>query len=177
MRLLFHRASRSLAIVVTVGMLALLLGAAPVVDGGTSRAHPNWAWPVDGARTIVRPYAAPPTPYTAGHRGVDLRAGSAGVDVRAPTDGVVHFAGVVVDRPLVTVRSGHVLVTVEPVEPVVAEGDRVRAGEVIGTLQPGHCRAAACVHVGVRVSGEYVSPLLYLGGLRRAVLLPLGGAT
>ena len=90
----------------------------------------------------------------------------------AESFGVVHFAGVVVDRPLVTIRSGALLVTVEPVDPAVSEGDRVEVGEAIGTLMPGHC-PRACVHLGVRLAGEYVSPLLYLGGLQRAVLLPL----
>jgi murein DD-endopeptidase MepM/ murein hydrolase activator NlpD len=87
--------------------------------------------------------------------------------------GIVHFAGVVVDRPVITVRSGQLLATVEPVAPLVAAGDTVEAGQVIGVLEPGHC-ATACVHLGVRLAGEYVSPLLYLGGLQRAVLLPLG---
>lgn len=133
----------------------------------------GWRWPVDGPRVVERPYRAPPSPYGAGHRGVDLAATGYGVEVRAATSGVVHFAGVVVDRPVITVRAGQVLATVEPVTPLVAEGDAVDAGQVIGMLLPGHC-PAPCVHLGVRVAGEYVSPLLYLGGLQRAVLLPLG---
>lgn len=158
---------------ILLGMLVLAGGAAPVVDGGVSRAHPGWAWPVDGPRTVIRPFSAPPTPYAAGHRGVDLTALGAGAAVRAATSGVVHFAGVVVDRPLVTVRAGDVLVTAEPVSPTVEAGELVSAGDVIGTLEAGHCGPRACVHIGVRVGGQYVSPLIYLGGLRRAVLLPL----
>ncbi|BAU32878.1 membrane protein [Microcella alkaliphila] len=165
--------SVAILLAIAFGMLAAPTSAAPVIDGGVSRAHPDWAWPVDGVRTVVRPFAAPPSPYAAGHRGVDLAAPGAGAVVRAATHGVVHFAGTVVDRPVVTVRSGHLLVTVEPVEPSVEAGDWVRAGDAIGLLQGGHCAATPCVHLGVRVDGEYVSPLLYLGGLRRAVLLPL----
>jgi len=141
-----------------------------------STRDPGWAWPVDGARIVERPFLAPAEPWSAGHRGVDLRAPGAGSEVRAAMGGVVHFAGVVVDRPVITVRDGQLLVTVEPVEPLVVEGQRVTAGEVIGTLLPGHCGDAderVCVHLGVRLAGEYVSPLLYLGGLQRAVLLPL----
>ncbi|MDO9591394.1 MAG: peptidoglycan DD-metalloendopeptidase family protein, partial [Microcella sp.] len=118
------------------------------------------------------PFAAPLTPYGVGHRGVDLGAMEHEAIVVAVTSGVVHFAGVVVDRPVVTVRQGQVLATVEPVEPLVAAGDLVQAGDVIGVLQPGHCHQP-CVHLGVRVAGEYVSPLLWLGGLQRAVLLPI----
>ncbi len=144
-----------------------------VAPAEAAPAQPGWVWPVDGARVVVRPYLAPATPYAAGHRGVDLAAVADGDAVLAVTSGVVHFAGVVVDRPVITVRTGQVLATVEPVTPLVAAGDQVEAGQVIGVLEPGHC-ARPCVHLGVRVAGEYVSPLLYLGGLQRAVLLPLG---
>jgi len=130
-------------------------------------------WPVDGPRVVIRAYLAPPTPYGAGHRGVDLAALAHGVEVRAVMSGVVHFAGVVVDRPVITVRAGQVLATVEPVTSLVREGDRVESGDVIGLLEPEHCMRP-CLHLGVRLAGEYVSPLLYLGGLQRAVLLPLG---
>ena len=143
---------------------------------GASVRDPGWAWPVDGARIVDRPFVAPAEPWSPGHRGVDLSAPGAAAAVRAAMGGVVHFAGVVVDRPVITVRDGQLLVTVEPVEPIVVEGQRVEAGEVIGTLLPGHCGgsgARVCVHLGVRLAGEYVSPLLYLGGLQRAVLLPL----
>ncbi|UTT61809.1 peptidoglycan DD-metalloendopeptidase family protein [Microcella humidisoli] len=147
-------------------------GAALAAPGAVDPAAPGWVWPVDGPRIIVRPYLAPATPYAAGHRGVDLGASGSGAEVVAVTSGIVHFAGVVVDRPVITVRQGQVLATVEPVTPLVAAGDRVEVGQVIGLLEPGHC-ARPCVHLGVRVAGEYVSPLLYLGGLQRAVLLPL----
>jgi len=149
--------------------------ASPVTVASTvsAPAAPGWIWPVAGPRVVERPFLAPPTPYGAGHRGVDLAATGISVEVRAVTSGIVHFAGVVVDRPVITVRTGQVLATVEPVTPLVAIGDAVIAGQVIGVLEPGHC-VRPCVHLGVRVAGEYVSPLLYLGGLQRAVLLPLG---
>lgn len=131
-----------------------------------------WVWPVSGPRVVLRAFVAPSTAYGPGHRGVDLSAPAPGVEVVAVMSGVVHFAGVVVDRPVITVRQGQVLATVEPVDPLVSQGDVVQAGDVIGVLQPGHC-ARACVHLGVRVAGEYVSPLLWLGGLQRAVLLPM----
>jgi len=131
-----------------------------------------WSWPVAAPHPIARPFIAPETPYAAGHRGVDIRA-SAGSDVRAPADGVVHFAGFVVDRPVISIRhAGGVLSSFEPVEPIVATGDRVTRGDVIGTLLPGHC-ASPCLHLGARIDGGYVNPLLFLGGLERAVLYPL----
>lgn len=165
-------------------LLVLLLLALAGPTGSRAAASPapslresGWVWPVDGPRIVERPFVAPAQPWAAGHRGVDLGAPTVGAEVRAARAGTVHFAGVVVDRPVITVRAGQLLVTVEPVAPLVAEGDRVEAGQVIGTLLPGHCAsspiAPPCVHLGVRLAGEYVSPLLYLGGLQRAVLLPL----
>lgn len=171
---------RSLA---TLAVLALVLASGPAAaaaapplasDAAVSQPAPGWEWPIDGPRVVERPFVAPPTPYGAGHRGVDLRAESAGAVVRAATGGVVHFAGRVVDRGVVTIRSGPLLVTVEPVTSAVAVGDVVAPGDPIGELEPGHC-STACVHLGVREAGVYVSPLRWLGGLRRAVLLPLDG--
>lgn len=133
---------------------------------------PLWEWPVPAPHAIARPYIAPETPYSAGHRGLDIRA-EAGIEVRAPADGVVHFAGFVVDRPVISIRhAGGVLSSFEPVEPFVATGDRVTRGEIIGILLLGHC-ATPCLHLGARIDGEYVNPLLFLGGLEHAVLYPL----
>lgn len=131
-----------------------------------------WAWPVAAPHPIARPYLAPATPYAAGHRGIDIRS-APDAEVRAPADGVVHFAGVVVDRPVLSIdHGGGVLSSYEPVETVLRKGDAVRRGQVIGTLRAGHCASGACLHFGVRLDGEYVSPLLFLGGQPRAVLLP-----
>lgn len=175
-----RRAHRTALSPLVLGLvLVLVLGAphpAATADRAPSAAAPRvsgWVWPVDGPRLVVRPYLAPATPYAAGHRGVDLAVGAVGNEVVAVTRGIVHFAGVVVDRPVITVRTGQVLATVEPVSPLVSVGERVEAGQVIGLLEPGHC-PRPCVHLGVRIAGEYVSPLLYLGGLQRATLLPLG---
>ena len=148
-------------------------GFAPAAGVAPSSPEPGWQWPVEGPRVVLQNFIAPPTPYGAGHRGVDLAAMAPGAAVLAATGGVVHFAGVVVDRGVVTIRTGQLLVTVEPVTASVSRGDRVAAGDVIGVLEPGHCREP-CVHLGVREAGEYLSPLRWLGGLRRAVLLPLG---
>jgi murein DD-endopeptidase MepM/ murein hydrolase activator NlpD len=131
-----------------------------------------WSWPVSGAHALARPYVAPDGPYGAGHRGIDIRAGE-GQSVLAPADGVVHFAGFVVDRPVLSIEHADgVLSSYEPVQTTLVAGDRVTRGQVIGTLLPGHC-ATMCLHLGVRVGGEYVNPLLFLGGVGWSVLYPL----
>jgi murein DD-endopeptidase MepM/ murein hydrolase activator NlpD len=153
---------------------AILLVAAVPAPAIGSTSDPIWAWPVDPPHPIARPFLAPPTPYASGHRGLDIRAGP-GTEVRAPASGVVHFAGFVVDRPVISIRhAGGVLSSFEPVEPFVATGDRVTRGQVIGMLLPGHCDGG-CLHLGARVDGGYVNPLLFLGGLEHAVLYPLAG--
>lgn len=140
--------------------------------GATGPSEPRWVWPVTGAR-VVRPYEAPVHEYAPGHRGVDLDAGSAGVDVRSPDAGVVAFAGWVVDRPVLTIDHGDGLVsTLEPVDATVLPGDRVERGAVVGALATGGHSAPDTLHLGARRDGAYLNPLLLLGALERAVLLP-----
>lgn len=131
----------------------------------------RWDWPLRGPSPIVRPFIAPATPYASGHRGIDI-GGHVGIEVSAPASGVVHFAGWVVDRSVVSIRHGDGLISsVEPVKSSLPAGTPVARGQVIGSLETGHC-IQACLHFGVRRHGEYVSPLLYLRGIERSVLLP-----
>jgi murein DD-endopeptidase MepM/ murein hydrolase activator NlpD len=152
-------------------ILALVLTVIVFVLPGSSAAasEPRWSWPIGGAHTIIRPYLAPATAYAAGHRGIDVAATGA---VTAPADGVVHFAGFVVDRPVLSIaHAGGVISSYEPVTTSLREGDAVTRGETIATVQPGHC-TRLCLHFGVRIDGQYVSPMLFLGGIPHSVLLP-----
>lgn len=129
-----------------------------------------WAWPVPPPVAIERPYVAPATAYGAGHRGIDLAAPDG--QATAPADGVVSFVGFVVDRPVLSIRHpGGVVSSYEPLQTTLAAGDRVRRGDPIGTVLPGHCERV-CLHLGVRIDGQYVSPLLLLDEPPRSVLLP-----
>ena len=144
----------------------------------------TWSWPIAQPWHIERAYLAPPTPYGIGHRGIDLTA-ALGTPVFAPADGTVLFAGTVVDRGVISIDHGpatqtntntntntntSVTSSFEPVIATVAAGDRVAAGDVIGHVSEGtHC---ACLHLGARINGEYVSPLAFLSAIDRAVLLP-----
>ena len=162
-------------ILATLAITMVLASGATNSAATTSRAAADagdWIWPVDPPRVVERPFIAPATRYSAGHRGVDLLAGAI---VYAPADGTVRFAGVVVDRPVLSIdHGGGVVSSYEPVVASVAKGDTVTAGQAIGTVLEGHCRSP-CVHVGVRVDGEYVSPLSFFGEIPRAVLLPTRG--
>lgn len=142
--------------------------AAPSVDATAS----DWTWPVDGPRSVVAEYRAPAHEYGAGHRGVDIEA-VVGAPVRAPADGVVAFRGVVVDRALITIEhDGGYVTTFEPVLSGLNPGDAVSAGDVVGTVDLGGHAAAGALHVGVRLNGVYINPMLLFGGVPRAVLLP-----
>ncbi|MEO3744734.1 M23 family metallopeptidase [Plantactinospora sp. B24E8] len=131
-------------------------------------------WPLDGTPRLVRKFDPPPRPWARGHRGVDLVA-SSGATVRAAGAGVVLFAGMVAGRPVVSVAHPNGLrTTYEPVRPEVRAGDRVAAGDPLGSLQPGHpgCPTVSCLHWGLRRGEEYLDPLLLLG-LGRVRLLPV----
>jgi len=162
---------RMLGLVLLVGFA---VGGSPAPAAAVTPAAQlgTWTWPVSGAHALARPYVAPAGPYGSGHRGIDIRS-TEGAAVLAPDDGVVHFAGFVVDRPVLSIEHANgVLSSFESVQTTLAAGDRVSRGQVIGTLLPGHC-ASPCLHLGARVDGEYVNPLLFLGGVGWSVLYPL----
>lgn len=154
---------------------ALAVPTSAVAGSGGAEPAAGWEWPLEPPVRLTEPFRAPPTPYAAGHRGIDLAA-APGTLVRAAADGVVAFAGPVAGRGVLSIDHGDGVVSaIEPVAASVAVGDRVTAGAAVAvTTEGGHCDGW-CVHFGVRVHGEYVSPLLFLGGLPRAVLLPLRG--
>lgn len=143
--------------------------AVPAADGSRATSR-LWAPPLGSPLRILAGYSLPDGPYRAGHRGVDLPA-SRGDEVRSPAAGSVTFVGVVVDRPVLSilVEAGTV-VSLEPVESLLAEGEPVGRNQPLGTVGAGgHCDGA-CLHVGVRVEGRYVNPLRFLRP--RPVLLP-----
>lgn len=133
----------------------------------------RWLPPVGLPLQVSGAYRAPPGPYASGHRGIDLPA-APGAQVVAPAGGTVTFAGIVVDRPLVTIRvDASTLLSLEPVRSELAVGDKVMRGQMIGSMSSGgHCYEE-CVHVGVRSDGVYVNPLQFF--FSRPVLLPIMG--
>lgn len=146
-----------------------------LVCGGAGAAHGrgDWAWPLQPAPPVARPFDPPAKAWSAGHRGVDLR-GSPGQPVLAPAPGRVAFAADLAGRGVVVVAIDGLRATFEPVEPAVGVGDRVRTGEVIGYLQlaRSHCLPSACLHWGVkRGPADYTDPLSMIGHTD-IVLLP-----
>ncbi|SEI67256.1 Peptidase family M23 [Arthrobacter sp. yr096] len=152
--------------------------AALAVMGATAStpapASPHWSWPLSPKPSVLRTFDPPDKPWLSGHRGVDLGPAADGGPVTAPSDGVVTFAGVVVDRPVITIDQGNGLrSSFEPVASGLKPGDAVRKGQVLGSLEPGHCGSTTCLHWGVRRGDDYVNPLGFLADMRPSVLLPL----
>lgn len=128
-----------------------------------------WSAPLGDPLMVTAHFDLPNGPFNAGHRGIDVSGFSE--IVRAPTAGVVTFSGTVVDRPVLSIRvDEQTIVSFEPVTSDLDAGDPVSRGQAIGTIaRGGHC-SAECLHLGVRVNGEYVNPMRFFK--RRPVLLP-----
>lgn len=161
----------------------------PVPVAGPEGDSVGWSAPTSttGQSAVLRPFDQPAAPWSAGHRGVDWASPDG--DVFAPAAGSIRFAGPVAGRSVVTVaHPDGMLSSLEPVElaPGLAVGDRVAAGELIGSVQEGvdHC-PVACVHWGARIPqgwtvqggtwDRYVDPLVLLGLSGPSVLWPLTG--
>ncbi|MDM8083550.1 M23 family metallopeptidase [Cellulomonas cellasea] len=146
-------------------------------QGDTSRAAAGAGYVAPTATlTVLRPFERPPATWAAGHRGVDLAAG-AGEAVRAPADGTVSFAGLVVDRPVLSiVHTDGRRSSLEPVASDLSPGSAVRQGDTVGHVESGsaHCPPVSCVHWGVREGEAYLDPLTLLSGGGPVVLLPGG---
>jgi murein DD-endopeptidase MepM/ murein hydrolase activator NlpD len=174
--------SAPLRALLTAALLALLLvplQASSALAGARTDAPPprtaqlatGWTWPLTPVR-LERPFEAPAHRYGPGHRGIDLRA-EVGDPVRAPAAGSVAFSGAVAGRGVLTIDHGDGLVTTfEPVRSPLAAGASVDRGEEVATLAVGGHALPGSLHFGVRLDGEYINPLLLLGGVPRAVLLP-----
>jgi murein DD-endopeptidase MepM/ murein hydrolase activator NlpD len=112
--------------------------------------------PVTGP--IIQHFVAPPCQRCAGHRGVTIatRSGQAVVAVLA---GTISYVGEVAGLTYVVqvVRPG-VKVTYGWLRPreQLAAGDEIAAGGLVGM-------AGERTYLGVRVEGQYVEPLRYLG--------------
>ena len=145
----------------------------------------NWRPPLPGAglANLLEPFVPPSMPWSAAHRGIDIRASS--TQVVTPAAGEVTFVGLVVDRPVVTIRhSNGLLSSFEPVESDLAVGTVVAAGDPVGTIAEGadHCEVR-CVHWGVRVPDGwqigssvrdlYIDPGFLLGWTEPSILWPV----
>lgn len=157
------RSRRVIAVLALVGALVLNLPAAAAPQVAP---QDNWLWPTGGPVPVLRAFDPPAQRWLPGHRGVDLSV-PVGAEILAPADGTVIYAGILVDRPVVSVQHESGLrLTFEPVEPSVAQGQVVSRGQLLGTLVGGHAQDA--LHWGAKLPmDQYIDPLtLVLGPVR-----------
>jgi hypothetical protein len=160
-------------------VVALLLTCAGLCCGpaGPARIAPGgpWRWPLDPPPRVVRAFEPPARPWAAGHRGVDLAA-RPGQPVHAAGAGRVTYAARLAGRGVIAVRHARLRTTYLSVRPSVRAGQRVRAGDRIGTVErlPEHCGPRPCLHWGAWDGLSYTDPLALLGGSRTR-LLPIWG--
>ena len=131
-----------------------------------------WVWPVDPPFRVTERFVAPAHDYAPGHRGIDLLP-LGGAEVRAPAPGVIAFSGDVAGRGILTIDHGDGLVTtLEPVLSELSEGTGISEADVVGSVSLGGHAEPGTLHFGVRLDGRYINPMLLLGGVPRAVLVP-----
>ena len=140
--------------VLRVGSVLVLAWVLLVAGAAEGRAFGS-VRPVPGP--VLRGFDPPAQDWLPGHRGVDLAA-PVGSGVRAAASGRVSVAQVIAGRGVVTIVHGELRTTYEPVRASVRVGQRVDAGDLIGTVQSGHC-AAGCLHFGLKRGDEYLDPL------------------
>jgi len=150
-------------------LLAILLGLSPLPP------QSGWRPPVALPAHLLNQFRTPNSDYSAGHRGVDYLV-EGGQSVLAPAAGNIAFVGFVANKPLLAIQhSDNLRTAFEPVCSALQVGTSVRAGQVIGTVCPAgyasHCAPLACLHFSLRRQDQYLSPLVYLGGISPSVLI------
>ncbi len=171
-----RRRSRFAVVAFSVAFVVSIVG-----DGSAAAATPGYLRPVKGP--IIRHFEPPPTPFSAGHRGIDM-AVPLGTDVLASNDGVVTFAGPVAGELFVSIDHADGIRTTYSFLSVVSvtRGAAISRGQRLGLSGPGHSGSTQPhLHFGARIGDTYIDPEpLLLDGLRRDVsqairLAPIAG--
>jgi murein DD-endopeptidase MepM/ murein hydrolase activator NlpD len=127
-------------------------------------AYGTYSWPVLGQ--VTRQYDPPETPFGSGHRGIDIAA-PLGTPVRAAQGGTVAYSGLVAGALFVSIdHPDGVRTTYSWLSEVRARvGDRVDRGAIVGLTGSGHPGVEPPhLHLGARYGGDYIDPMLLLGG-------------
>jgi murein DD-endopeptidase MepM/ murein hydrolase activator NlpD len=144
---------------VALGTVALVCIRGPSAWAATAPPVGQWVWPVSGP--VLRGFDPPPTPFSPGHRGIDIGA-AYGTPVVAPADGVVSFAGPVGGSLFVTIDhpDGYRSTSSFLSQVLVKKGQTVSAGQVVASSGRGHPELPTPqLHFGVRLNTVYVDPL------------------
>ena len=144
----------------------LLLAACAVAlvpVAGAAQSQPAfYVPPVRGP--VIRHFEPPPTPYTAGHRGIDIGVEEGSVVV-ASAAGTVAFAGQVGGELFVSIdHPDGIRTTYSFLSAVlVTKGRVVARREAIALSGPGHAGSTEPhLHFGMRAGDTYLDPEPYL---------------
>lgn len=112
---------------------------------------------------VVKQFQLGAQKWNPGHRGVDLSAAKSRA-VYAPADGEVIYAGILVNRSVVSIRhEDDFRSTFEPVLPLVTVGDQVQRGELVALVIDQHCDEEKCLHWGFKLGADgYLNPMDFL---------------
>src|SRR5438445_11223636 len=115
------------------------------------------------AGPITRHFEQPPTPYAAGHRGIDFGA-PVGTTVVAAAGGTVSFAGQVGGSLFVSIdHPGGLRTTYSFLSAIlVKKGQVVSQGQAIARSGPGAAGEKPNLHFGLRSGADYLDPEPYL---------------
>ena len=163
------------AVMTLAACVALVLSTqlAAAVGGAGATSDRPWPLPAPGTyrppltAPVVDPFRPPAVRWGSGNRGLEYGV-VGGEPVGSVADGRVVFAGAVAGRLAITVvhpdgrRSSLTNLAVV----LVASGQLVAAGEVMGLAAPG-------LHLGVREGDRYIDPAsLFAAARRHARLVP-----
>ncbi|WP_455952392.1 M23 family metallopeptidase [Arcanobacterium haemolyticum] len=125
----------------------------------------DYGWPSGKPVKILKTFHVGAHPWDPGHRGVDLDMAE-GDAVYAANDGDVIYAGLLVDRQVVSIQHPDgIRTTYEPIIPLVIQGQHVTRGTIIGTIDGTHCAPRSCLHWGAKKGKKnYINPLSLLEG-------------
>lgn len=156
-------------------LLLTVLALLTLTPAAYADVDPTGVWPLRPVPEVVAGFDPPASTWGAGHRGVDL-LGLPGQRVHAAMAGRVSFVGMIAGRGVVSIDHGDTRTTYEPVASSLTSGQRLAAGDIIGTLTlPGsHCFPRACLHWGWIRGETYLDPLRLVGATP-VRLLPLAG--
>ena len=150
-------------------MFAVVAVMAGSVPGQPVATRLTYQAPVAGA--VIDPFRAPPTPYSAGHRGVQYGTGPDEA-VHAAAAGQVVFAGAVAGVNVVVIlHADRIRTTYSGLSsrPAIVVGAAVAAGQELG-------RVSGSLFFGARAGTAYLDPLVLLAHRRpRARLVPVSG--
>lgn len=151
-------------VVAVLGLVAYVGPGADARPAPSSATDPVGVWPLRPEPDVVGDFDPPSSPYSAGHRGVDLAA-IVGQRVRAALPGRITYAAPLAGRGIVVVSHGVTRTTYQPVSATVAVGEVVAAGDAVGRLElaGSHCFPRACLHWGWIDGETYLDPLRLVG--------------